>query len=141
MDKIVAVLTAIADFWSSLIDIIKSITSFLISTLWFIFYWLKSLLIWVWTLLEWIRDSWVFINLQRAYITLSEYIWVEWVMFLSAMLFIVIVRIIVSFIMNLIKWNTKYTVRKTKRDIDDIEVLYPENTTYPRIWYPSLEHK
>lgn len=141
MDKIVAVLTAIADFWSSLIDIIKSITSFLISTLWFIFYWLKSLLIWVWTLLEWIRDSWVFINLQRAYITLSEYIWVEWVMFLSAMLFIVIVRIIVSFIMNLIKWNTKYSVRKTKRDRADVRDSYYEDVTYPRIWYPPLEHR
>ena len=108
MDKIVIAIRSLWTLFNSLVDIVANIGSFLISILWFLWYGWKTLLVWIRKLLNYIFEWWVFINVNRAFVQISQYIWWPATIFLSALLFLIIVRIIVAFVMKLLRRNVDY---------------------------------
>ena len=94
----------IYDFWMTCINIL----SYIASILWFIWYGWKTLLIWLFKILWNIFDWWVFVNVNRAFIFISDYIWWPVTIIFVSLLFIIIIRIIIAFVFKLLRLNIDY---------------------------------
>lgn len=103
-------------------QLFMNFVSYVVSILWFIWYAWKTLILWVYRLLVYIFDNWVFINLQRAFLFISDYIWNQATVFLFALLFVAIVRVIVAFVFKILRLNLDYNTlqRETTRNNLDI---------------------
>lgn len=127
-------INTIASFWDrvgSFTDTIVNIWWFLLSILWFIRYAFRSLLVWIHWLITRVFDSEVFLNVNRAMLNLSHYIWAVPTLFIYAMLFIIIVRTLVHFVLHIWQFSNKFKSKKV--DIDDIDLPYVDDETYPRL--------
>lgn len=83
----------------------------ILKALWF---WLTSLLSWVWDLAVEVLDGWVFLNVVRAFETISWYIWWPATIFLGTMLFVIVFRIFVAFVFKLFRLNIDYHEDKSR---------------------------
>lgn len=127
-------INTIASFWDriwSISDVIVNIAWFFLQVLWFIRFWFRSIISWIWWLITRVFDSWVFLNVNRALLNLSHYIWAVPTLFIFAMLFIIIVRTIIHFVLHIWVFSNRF---KSKRvDIDDVDLPYVDDETYPRL--------
>lgn len=113
--------TDIFSFFNHLTDIIESIVSFLLWILWFVWYAWKTLITWVYKLLYRIFDWWVFINVNKAFIQISEYIWWPATVFLSAILLLVITRIVIAFVFKIFRRDLDYNALQRKKKAISID--------------------
>lgn len=100
--------TGVLDFFVAIYEILVNIASFIISAIWFIYFAWKTLIVWVARLLYDVLDGSVFYNVNRAFVYISDYIWWPATIFLSALLLIIIIRIIIAFVFKLMKMNIDY---------------------------------
>lgn len=91
-------------FFQSIIDFINSILS-IISTL---FFWLKTLLSWIRVLIVDIFEGQLFPFLVSTFNDLSSFVWFSTALFISSLFFIVIVRIVMSFVFKIFRLNIDY---------------------------------
>lgn len=127
-------INTIASFWDriwSISDVIVNIAWFLLQVLSFIWFAFRSLLSSIWWVITRVFDSWVFLNVNRALLNLSNYIWTVPTLFLYAMLFLIIVRTIIHFVLHIWSFSNKFKSKKV--DIDDIDLPYVDDETYPRL--------
>lgn len=118
MDIIWAILTipsSIANWFSLLITRIWNFFSAIINFIWNViwifkalWYGLTSLLSGLWDLIVEIFNWDVFVNVNKAFISLSNYIWWAWTVFIATMLFLIIFRIWVAFVFKLLRLNIDY---------------------------------
>lgn len=108
LEKITNFLHSISDFFIAFYDSVVDIFWYILSILWFIWYWWKTLIVWVYKLLLSIFDSWTFVNVSLAFHDLGDYIGGPAVVFIGALFFIILVRIIVAFIFKLLRLNVDY---------------------------------
>lgn len=95
-------------FFNSIITVINYVFSIL-RTLW---YWLTSLLSWIWSLIVDVFNWTVFDLISDWFIQLSLYIWVPWIVFISSLFLIVLLRVVISFIFKFFRLNIDYKVKK-----------------------------
>lgn len=97
-------------FFQSIIDFFNNVLS-IFEVLWF---WIKTLLSWVWKLITEIFDWTLFDYLFNWFNDLSLYIWYSGALFISSILFVVIIRIIISWVFKMFRLNQDYNTMKTK---------------------------
>ena len=137
MEKLVAIMQSIWDFWEWISNAIVSIAWFLTSILWFIWYGWKTLLIWILKLLYFITWTQFGSAVSSTIWKLSTYIWPIGSTFLYAMFFLIIIRLLVWVVFKIIKWDFWYDIRKTnwrkwrKQSWEPTD--YVEDETYPRL--------
>lgn len=112
--------TTIWNFFSSIIDIITTVSWFVISVFWFIFYALKTLVVWIFKLFNYVSSWEAFYYVGQVMAKLSVYIWPMWVLFLCAMLSIIVIWILFTFIMKVLKWHVGYKALNDKEKYYDI---------------------
>lgn len=123
MQAIVNVLSDIWTWFQNIVDFLSSLLSFLISILWFIWYAWKTLLVWVYKLIVYVFEWWVFVNVARAFDFIADYIWTPWAIFVSALLFVIIVRIIIAFVLKIFKLDIDY-----HKDINVMDVYHKHDS-------------
>lgn len=98
--------------WNWFLDI----GSFIISILWFLYYSWKTLINWLWRLIFNVFDWWVFVNVNSAFMDISNYIGGPATVFLASLLLIAIIRVLIAFIFKLMRLNIDYnTMDKNTR--------------------------
>ena len=113
-DYIWDIFSSVLDFFVAVYEILVNVSSFIISAIGFIWFAWKTLVVWVAKLLWSVIDGGVFVNVNRAFVYISDFIWWPATIFLSALLLIIIIRIIVSFVFKILRLNTDYTMYKTQ---------------------------
>lgn len=117
-----SVVQAISNWFSALLnwfsDLIRNIVSIWQSIINIISYWLwivKALRYWMISLCSWIRqlilqafNSWVFVNVAKAFSELTNYIWAPAVIFIATLFLFVLVRIAIAFVFKLLRLNIDY---------------------------------
>lgn len=125
------IIDAVLNLWSTISNwfgiLIKNITWFfnnVTTVLWYIlsilkalWFWLVSLLSWIWDLIVKVFDWGVFSNVWSTFWTLTDFIWVPAVVFISTLFLIIIFRIWLSFVFSIFKMDLKYkTMQKQEHD-------------------------
>lgn len=103
--------TLCKDFFQATVDVFSGISS-IISTLRF---WLKTLLSWVWSLIQEVFNWSLFDYLAQGFYQLSWYVWFWGAVFISSILFVVLVRIVIAWVFKMFRLNQDYNTMKTKR--------------------------
>lgn len=113
-DNIVRLSNTIANIWNTLSSFISSLV-WIIQT---IFYWLTSLLGAVWDLFyKMVIDVDPFVNVNRAFVYISNYIWWPATVFISTLLVVAILRIVIAFVFKILRLNIDYnTLQQKTRD-------------------------
>ena len=118
------------NFFNGIIDTITTVSGFIISIFWFVFYALKTLVVWIYKLVIYISGASVPAHVVWTLAKLSVYIWPWGVLFITALLTIIFVRIIYAFFFKML-FNPTYKPKHNWEPTD-----YVDDITYPRI-----EHK
>lgn len=107
--------SVVSGWFSSLITIFSNFFNSVSQVLWYIlsifralWYALTSILSWLRSLIVEIFNSWVFVNVARAFNNLADYIGGPAVVFISSLLIIIIFRIWVAFVFKLFRLNIDY---------------------------------
>lgn len=116
LDWLINTITSIWKWIFSFFSSLSSIISWIISIVQAIFYWLTTLLSKVWNLFLQLIDWGVFVNIGRAFDTISSYIWWPATVFLASMLFLVIVRIVIAFVFKIFRLNIDYHTDRAKTE-------------------------
>lgn len=109
--------------WNAFLDI----WSFIVSIFWFIYYAWKTLIIWVAKLIWSVLDWWVFVNVNRAFDVVSDFIGGPATIFLASLLLIVIIRILIAFVFKMMRLNIDYN-------------SFDKNTRKANAWDNACEH-
>lgn len=113
MDWIIKAIEQLSNIANTITETIVNIFSYIVSILWFLFYAWKTLLVWVFKLLWNILEWWVFVNVASAFEKISYYIGGPATIFICALLFVIIIRIIVAFVFKILRLNMDYNTMKT----------------------------
>lgn len=109
--------------WNAFLEI----WGFIVSILWFLYYAWKTLIIWVAKLLWNILDWDVFINVNRAFDIISDFIGGPATIFMASLLFIIVVRILIAFVFKMMRLNIDYN-------------SFDKNTRKSNAWFNSSDH-
>lgn len=97
-------------FFSSVWDVISYVL-WIFKTLWF---WLVSLVSWVSNLLNQ-TITWELLSyITEQFINIAKYIWVWPTIFIATLLFLIMFRIVVSFVMKFFRMNIDYNTLNRK---------------------------
>lgn len=122
----------ISGFFEPIINVVWYIIS-IFKTIWF---WLTSLLTEIADLIDDVFVEWDFFhNIWQTFGTLWQYIWFPWVLLLSTLLLITMLRILIAFVFKIFRLNIDYKMRETnrKKTHNREPSDYVEDETYPRL--------
>lgn len=131
MDKIAENIVGLSN---TIANIRNTLSSFISSLVWIIqtiFYWLTSLLGAVWDLFyKMVVDVDPFVNVNRAFVYISNYIWWPATVFISTLLVIVMLRIWIAFVFKILRLNIDYNTLQQKTTDANIEANKRKNAIF-----------
>lgn len=104
---------SIVNSTSSFFSVVRSVFSFFIEIFGALFYLWKSLLIAIWKLFQYVISWEAFIKVFSTLKDISTYIGGPATAFLSALLFVIIARIIIAFLFKILRLNLDYNSLQT----------------------------
>lgn len=115
-------------FMQQLWNAFLEIWSFIVSIFWFIYYAWKTLIVWIAKLIWSVVDWWVFVNVNRAFDVISDFIGGPATIFIAALFLIIIIRILIAFVFKMMRLNIDYNT-------------FDKNTRKANAWDNSSEYR
>lgn len=113
-DWIINIISNIGVTLSSFFSSVWSVLSYIRSMLKALWFWLISLISWVSQLLNQTLASDLLWNVAEQFVNIAKYIWVWPTIFIATLLFIIMFRIVVAFILKFFRMNIDYQEKSTK---------------------------